>query len=281
MEQWQVGGVRVVKVIEDQDVWLGTRLCDEMHPDNVLKEAAWLVPTFANERGKILLSFHTLVLESAGLRILVDACIGNDKERTSPLYHRKHTNFLHDLAAAGYPPESIDRVICTHMHVDHVGWNTILVDGRWVPTFPNARYLFNRRELEHWRTVPAARLHIEDSVLPVVEAGRVDYVEFGATITPEVSILGTPGHTPGHIAVRIASGGHKALISGDLLHHPIQCAHPEWKCKFDTDGEQGVRTRFDFLRECSEGGTLLFGSHFLTPSAGRVVRHQEAFRFAI
>jgi glyoxylase-like metal-dependent hydrolase (beta-lactamase superfamily II) len=286
MEQWQVGGIKVVKVVEDQDVWPGSRLMDEMTPDNVLREAQWLVPTFANERGRVLMSFHALLLESAGMRILVDTCVGNDKPRANPLYDRKHTNFLIDLEAAGYPPESIDRVICTHLHIDHIGWNTVQKDGRWVPTFPRARYLFNREEVEHWTrlgeegNVPV-RTQMEDSVRPVIDAGLVDFVPYGASITPEVSIMGTPGHTPGHMSVRLQSQGRHALISGDLLHHPIQCAHPEWKCRFDTDQDQACATRWSFLRECAESKVLLFGTHFLTPSAGRVERRGEAFRFAI
>ena len=150
MNEWRVGDLKVTKVLENEDLWKGHIIAKDMTAENVLKEADWLLPRFANEEGRIRISFHSLIVESGGLRILIDTCVGNDKQREFPRWNLQHWPYLADLAKAGYPRESIDRVICTHLHVDHVGWNTMMHDGRWVPTFPNARYLLSRREWEHW-----------------------------------------------------------------------------------------------------------------------------------
>src|SRR5213075_3208540 len=159
----------------------------------------WLRPHFADERGRLKMSIHALVVETPERRIVVDTCLGNDKEgRRIPTWNNLQGPFLADLAAAGYPRESIDRVLCTHLHVDHVGWNTMLVDGKWVPTFPNARYLIGRKEWEHWSVSQEAdfREPVEDSVRPVIEAGLADLVEPGHRVNEEVWLEPTPGHTP-------------------------------------------------------------------------------------
>ncbi|HEV7732345.1 MAG TPA: MBL fold metallo-hydrolase [Candidatus Binatia bacterium] len=228
-------------------------------------------------------AIHALVIESQGRRIVVDTCIGNDKERTIPPWNRLQGPFLRDLEDAGFPRESIDTVLCTHLHVDHVGWNTMLVDGRWVPTFPNARYLFVRAEWEHWNASPPAMEGdiVGDSVRPVVEAGLVDLVAPDHRLTDEVWLESTPGHTPGHVSVRIRSGGADAVITGDLMHHPVQCAEPDWYSRFDVDRDAARATRRAFLERYADGPVLVLGTHFATPVAGRVVRHGDAWRFVV
>jgi glyoxylase-like metal-dependent hydrolase (beta-lactamase superfamily II) len=193
--------------------------------------------------------------------------------------------FLADLAAAGYPPESIDAVVCTHLHVDHVGWNTRLDDGgHWVPTFPNARYLFVRKEFAHWRSVAAAEPDGEraavfaDSVRPVDDAGLVDLVGDDHRVCDEVRLVPTTGHTPGHASVLIASGGEEALITGDFLHHPCQLARPDWAATPDWDKEMSTRTRHEAFARLADRGTLVIGTHFADPSSGHVVRDGDAFR---
>jgi len=197
------------------------------------------------------------------------------------------TNFLADLAAAGYPRESIDTVVCTHLHVDHVGWNTMLVDGpvgnRWVPTFPNARYLMARVEYEHWATRHERDDMIAvlaDSVTPVWEAGLVDLIETDHRIDDEIRLVPTPGHTPGHVSLRIASEGEEALITGDFMHHPCQIARPQWSSTADSDPDAARATREHMLGRLADAPTLVIGTHFAGRTAGHVVRDRDTFRLA-
>jgi glyoxylase-like metal-dependent hydrolase (beta-lactamase superfamily II) len=225
---------------------------------------------------------HSFVVETGDLTLLVDTGIGNDKPRDGgPPFHMLQTGFLEDLAAAGFKPEAVDLVLCTHLHVDHVGWNTRLLDGRWVPTFPRARYLVVREEWTHWaaQADEGARTIMADSVRPVLEAGLVDLVAPDHRISPELSLWPTPGHTPGHVSLHLSAGGREAVITGDLMHHPIQCAEPDWASRFCTDPEAARRTRRAFLARCAEQDLLVLGTHFHAETAGRVVRHGEAWRF--
>jgi glyoxylase-like metal-dependent hydrolase (beta-lactamase superfamily II) len=228
------------------------------------------------------MSVHALLIESEGKRIVVDTCVGNDKQRSMvPNWHLRNGPFLSELASAGFPRESIDRVVCTHLHVDHVGWNTMLDGDKWVPTFPNARYLISRKEWDHWSQSKEEdfRQPVEDSVRPVIDAGLVDWVEPDHRITSEVSLEPTPGHTPGHVSVRISSGGKDAVVTGDLMHHPVQCAEPSWESSFDSDVEAARVTRRAFLQRYGGRDVLVFGTHFATPSAGKIVRHGDTWRF--
>src|SRR5207249_6372431 len=224
MNRWKIGEVSITRVIESEAPWDGTLLLPEATAANVRKERDWLHPTFTDDAGLLRMSIHAFVIESRGKRIVVDTCIGNDKERPIPEWNRQQWPFLGNLEQAGYPRESVDLVLCTHLHVDHVGWNTMLVDGKWVPTFPNARYLIGRKEWEHWSVSQEAdfREPVEDSVRPVIEAGLADLVEPGHRVNEEVWLEPTPGHTPGHVSVRISSRGEDAVITGDLMHHPLQ-----------------------------------------------------------
>ena len=230
------------------------------------------------------MSVHALVIESGGRRILVDTCVGNDKVRpTIPGWDRRQGRFLADLAEAGFPAESIDTVLCTHLHVDHVGWNTRLEQGRWVPTFANARYLFAERELVFWREQNDQSFGdvFGDSVRPILDAGLADLVKHDHLVAPELRLEPTPGHTPGHVSVRLRSRGEEAVVTGDLMHHPVQCAHPEWASRADVDAELARHTRRSFLESSARSGALIFGTHFAGPTAGRVVRDGAAFRFAV
>ena len=189
--------------------------------------------------------------------------------------------FLEDLAEAGYARESIDIVLCTHLHVDHVGWNTMLKDGKWAPTFPKARYLFAKKEVEFWSKSEGEndRTVQQDSVQPILDAGLADLVEMDHVLTPEVRLEPTPGHTPGHVSVRISSKGSEAVITGDVMHHPAQCADLDLKTRFDVDPAAATRMRREFLEKYKDGKVLVLGTHFAAPTAGRVVRDGAAFRF--
>ncbi len=280
MNQWQIGDVKVTRIIESEAPWPGTWLLPNATYENVQKES-WLLPHFTDEKGKLRMAIHALVIESQGKRIVVDTCIGNDKVRSNPAWNKLQLPFLQDLQKAGYTRESIDRVVCTHLHVDHVGWNTMLKDNRWVATFPNARYVIGGTEWDYWSHFDGKeqRDPVEDSVRPVVEDGHADLVESTHRITDEVFLEPTPGHTPGHHSVRISSKGHAAVITGDLIHHPIQFQYPEWDDSFDSDLPQAKRTRRAFAERYADGKTLVFGTHFATPSCGHIVKHGDAFRF--
>jgi len=297
--RWRVGEVAVTKIVE-LEVTGGSRFILPQATYEAVLPIGWLQPDFADERGRLKMSIHALVVETqtgqtGGRRIIVDTCLGNDKEnRRIPTWNKLQTSFLADLAAAGYPRETIDTVICTHLHVDHVGWNTMLVDGRWVPTFPNARYLVGRVEYAHWTTptLPSPACGggkgggddmtaiLADSVAPIWDAGLVDLVETDHRVCEEISSIPTVGHTPGHISVKIASAGEAALITGDFMHHPCQIARPEWSSTADSDPDAARHTRGAMLAGLAGTPTLVIGTHFAGRTAGHIVRDGEAFRLA-
>jgi glyoxylase-like metal-dependent hydrolase (beta-lactamase superfamily II) len=221
------------------------------------------------------------VIESQGKRIIVDTCIGNDKVRSNPVWSNLKLPFLSDLEKAGHRADQIDRVVCTHLHVDHVGWNTTLKNGKWVPTFPNARYLIGGTEWDFFSTFDGKDMRdpVEDSVRPVVDAGVADLVDSNFRITDEVWLEPSPGHTPGHHSVRISSKGQDAVITGDLMHHPIQCKYPEWDDAFDSDGAMAKKTRRAFCEKYADTNVVVFGTHFATPSAGKISKKGDAFTF--
>ena len=281
MNQFKIGDVKITRIIESEAPWPGTWLLPDATYENVKKEADWLYPTFSDEKGKLRMSIHALVLESDGKCIIVDTCIGNEKQRSNPNWTNLQTPFLKDLEAAGFTRDKVDRVICTHLHVDHVGWNTMLKDGKWVPTFDNARYLIGGTEWDYWSTFEGKDMRdpVEDSVRPVVEQKRADLVESTHRITDEVWLEPTPGHTPGHHSVRISSKGQDAVITGDLMHHPVQCSEPQWREHGDWDAEMARETRRRFLAGAAQSGVLVIGTHFPTLPAGRIVASENAWRF--
>jgi glyoxylase-like metal-dependent hydrolase (beta-lactamase superfamily II) len=280
MNRWKIGDVTITRVVE-LEMSGGTRFILPDALRDAVKPIAWLRPHFADEAGNLIMSIHALVVETRDRRILVDTCIGNDKVRQIPAWSMRNGPFLKDLAAAGYPVDSIDTVLCTHLHIDHVGFNTSLVDGRWVPTFPRARHLFGREEWEHWnaeepRGTPGP---IDDSVRPIVDAGLHQLVEVDHRLSDEIWLEPTRGHTPGHVSVRIKSRGEEALITGDFVHHPCQMARPDWCSSADTDREQGIATRLRMFESLASAPVLVIGTHFATPTAGRVVKDGEVWRF--
>jgi len=281
---WRVGAVTITKLVELEATG-GTRFVLPQATRDACLPLAWMRPHFMDDDGRLKMSVHALLVETPSRRIVVDTCLGNDKQgRSVPGWNDLHGPFLCDLAAAGFPRESIDIVVCTHLHVDHVGWNTMLVDGRWVPTFPNARYLMARPELEYWRDQDAFAEQVTvfaDSVQPIVAAGLVDLIATDHRVCDEVRLVPTIGHTPGHMSVRVASGGEEAWITGDMLHHPCQMAHPEWAAAVDWDAAQSSRTRRDVFTALAGTDTLLIGTHFAGASAGRVARDGDGYRLVV
>lgn len=293
IQRWQVGNVKITRVIEQEsggnppeNTFAG------LTPERV-KSIAWLLPHYADPDGMLRLAIHAYVLESQGCRIIVDTCVGNDKPRTVPQWNQMRIPFLERLAAAGFPEEQIDIVLCTHLHLDHVGWNTRWDGNDWVPTFPNATYLFGRTEWEHWSnrdhgsgdmSPPLADMAdfdpaISDSVMPIVKAALHKFVETDHQITGEISLFPTPGHTPGHVSVAIKSDGKEAVIAGDVMHNPIQLADPTLCATFDADRAKALATRRTFIGNHADREILVLGSHFPTPSAGHIVTDQSVWRF--
>ena len=236
--------------------------------------------------GKLVFSFHSFVVKTGHHTILIDSCLGNDKERPSrPQFHHLRSPYLADLAAAGVQPEAVDFVMCTHLHWDHVGWNTKLENGRWVPTFPNARYIMARREFDHWQRVQQRgddsphRLAFEDSVLPVVRSGQSQLVDDDFALEDGLWFEAAPGHTPGNVVIHARSGDERAVFLGDVLHHQLQLAKPEWSTLACTDRDLSRQTRMRLIEEHAERGTRLLPAHFPAPTAGRIVRQGSAFRY--
>lgn len=277
---WQVGAVRITRVQELEAP--GMRFIVPQATIENLATIPWLTP-FLAPNGDAVGSVHALLLEVDGRRIIVDTCIGNDKERRIPPWNKRQGPFLTHLTEAGYPPESIDTVICTHLHTDHVGWNTRLVNEQWVPTFPQARYLMARPEWQHWSKTADhwTQIVMADSVRPVFDAGLVDLVETDHAVHHTIRLESTPGHTPGHVSVHITSQGAEAIITGDFVHHPCQFARPDWGSSADADTVQADQTRKAFMARYADTPTLIIGTHFAGPTAGRLVRDGQAYRLVL
>jgi glyoxylase-like metal-dependent hydrolase (beta-lactamase superfamily II) len=282
--KWVVGDVTVTKVVE-LEMTGGTRFLLPQATREEILPIAWLRPHFADEDGRLRMSIHSFIVETPDRRIVVDTCLGNDKQqRRIPHWNDRDGPFLADMAAAGFAAESIDTVLCTHLHVDHVGWNTRLVDGKWVPTFPRAQYLMGRAEYEYWRSVkdrPDMEHIMADSVTPIVEAGLVTMVETNARICEEISLVPTLGHTPGHVSVMIQSNGEQALITCDFMHHPCQIARPEWSTLADSDADQGIETRRRMFQRLAGRPVLIIGTHFAGATAGRLVADGDGYRLDV
>ncbi len=244
---------------------------------------SWMEPAALDPAtGKLILCFQSYVVRTPWHTVLVDSCVGNDKDRAArPMWHKKTDDaFMRGLAAVGLKLDDIDYVMCTHLHVDHVGWNTRLENGRWVPTFPKARYLFSDREYAYW-TAQHAKTPIEciaDSVIPIVEAKRADFVSSEHVLDDHVRLLPTPGHTPDHFAVLLGRGGTDAVLTGDLIHSPIQARYPELSMRADYDPKQAAVTRRSFLERVCAQGTLCCTAHFPSPSRGRFAHWGDGFR---
>jgi glyoxylase-like metal-dependent hydrolase (beta-lactamase superfamily II) len=281
MQSWKIGDVRITRLQEQEPVWPGTMILPNATPDSVKREGDWLQP-FTDQNGVFKLSIHSLLVESEGRRIVVDTCVGNNKVRPGfKDWSDLRLPFLRDFEKA-FPRESIDTVVCTHLHLDHVGWNTTLENGKWVPTFPKAKYLMSQPEWDHWSKfdgVPDFKNAIDDSVRPVVDAKLAELVEPTRRLTNEVWLESTPGHTPGHVSVRISSRGENAVITGDMMHHPIQVAHPDWAVEFDNNPTQAVETRKSFVERYCDQPVMVFGTHFAGPTGGHIARRSGAFRF--
>jgi glyoxylase-like metal-dependent hydrolase (beta-lactamase superfamily II) len=276
---WTVGKVKITKIVELETIG-STRFILPLAGNEEIRRSPWLIPHFATDEGRLKMSIHSLVVETPSRRIVVDTGLGNDKEgRNVPTWNNRKGPFLETMTAAGFAPDSIDTVLCTHLHVDHVGWNTKLVDGQWVPIFANARYVFGKTEYEYWReyTEEADKVAVfNDSVRPVIEAGKVDLVASDHRLTDEIILIPTPGHSPGHMSILITSDGETGLLTGDVAHHPCQMAHLDWSSTADFDPVQSTVTRRELFSRFADTRTLAIGGHF---NAGHIKRDAGAFKF--
>lgn len=294
----QVGEARVSTIVEQQLDGIN-HLIALATPDAV-REIEWLGPPDADGDGQLLGVIQATVVEIGGKVVVIDTCVGNDKHLPiDPAWDGLDTDFLDRLRDAGFNERDVDVVVCTHLHLDHVGWNTRWVDGEWVPTFPNARHVFCRTEYEHWAEVaetplpdpvddldrrrqlfPRTQQHVHrESVEPIVGAGLADIIDVPHEPVTGVRLVPTPGHTPGHVSVVVESGGAELFITGDAFHHPCQIARPDWSTRVDHDRDLSSSSRRHVLQRLVDSSALMLGSHFSPPGVGRIVQDGESYRF--
>ncbi|MEE2694692.1 MAG: MBL fold metallo-hydrolase [Pseudomonadota bacterium] len=286
----QIGNIEVNRIIETEAPdWAPLEFFPECTKEMLDAQMHWLQPRFLDPgTGRLIFATQSYLLQTTHHNILIDSCVGEQKIRTysAEWNLRSNTNYLAKLTAAGLSPDSIDYVLCTHLHPDHVGWNTKLVDDRWVPTFPNAKYLFSKTEHEFWKTKSAKHPTkyddgcYQDSVLPIEEAGQALIVDDTHSLNDEILLEPSPGHTPGHTSIRLRSNGAHAVFSGDLMHSVLQCVYPNLVSQSCFDKQLARQTRKEFLQSVCESRTQVLTAHFPSPSAGYIKRSGNSYRFA-
>jgi glyoxylase-like metal-dependent hydrolase (beta-lactamase superfamily II) len=273
-----LGEVTVTPIVEiGRSSFPTTSMLPDARPEVIAAHHGWLKPHFFDEAvGDLASRIQTYLVRTPERTIVIDTCVGNDKPREgSALWHMRSGGYLDDLAAAGVRPEDVDVVVCTHLHVDHVGWNTRWVGGAWVPTFPRATYVFAGEEWEFWRHEKDEC--IADSVVPVVDGGRAALVATDHAIDRWLRFEPSPGHTPGHVSVRLTTSAGQAVFSGDLMHRVVQVAEPQWSSRFCADPVRAAATRRDFVERHADSGVLILAAHF--PRPGYIVREAGGTRF--
>ena len=286
MLTWHVGDVTIKCIVELRSAIAydtAAPFIEGASPD-ALAQIPWLQPHFVSPEGHLLFAVQALLVEAPGLKLVVDTCIGNDKPRRVTRNVGLRTGFLQRLANAGWQRDDATAVVCTHLHIDHIGWNTMWENERWVPTFPRARYLIDRREYEFWAADVEDDEQVaamSDSIAPLFSAGLVDLVDPDHVLSPEVRLAPTPGHTPGHVSVFIESQGARAVITGDTMHHPSQIARPHWTARFDSDHATANATRARLLAQWADQRILVIGTHFPAPTAGYIRRDGGTYLFHV
>jgi len=283
-----IGDVRIDRLVESEGPFADADYLLPQLDLALLKEHAdWLYPRFVEPgSNQSIMSFHSLVLRTPRTTILVDCCVGNDKQRPArPGWHLQKTPWLNKLHQLGLQPDDIDIVLCTHLHADHVGWNTRLVDGQWAPTFPNARYVFAKQEYDFWEH--AAKTHaakeplnhgsFDDSVLPIVAAGKAVLVDNDHQLDHGIWLEPAPGHTPGNVIVHVSRSDQHAVLIGDVMHSAIQLADPSLSSRFCYDANQSQHTRMQLIETFANTSTLILPGHFPTPTAGHIVHRGNSF----
>jgi glyoxylase-like metal-dependent hydrolase (beta-lactamase superfamily II) len=288
--KFKFGDVTVRKIFELDSTYLPLRFAfPEVSVEHLAGLRRWYWNAILDgdpEKSRMELFLHSYVLQINNKNILIDTCCGDSKPRNIPFFNQLSTPYLQNLAAAGLTPGDIDVVMCTHLHFDHVGWNTRLENGSWVPTFPNARYIFTRADYEHFdknRSDPVYGAAFCDSVLPVVEHGLAELVETDFVLEHEIGsgvwLQGAPGHSPGSSMVHVKHGTGSLVFSGDTFHHPMQVAYPDLQFSGDEDAAVACRTRASLFAQLADSPTVVFPAHFGATSGGHVVRHADSYRY--
>lgn len=288
--EFRFGELTVRKIFELDSIFVPLRMAfPEVSAADLQRLRSWYWNSLLQdepEKAQQEMYLHSYVLQTGGKNILIDTCCGNQKDRSLPFFHQLNTPYMQNLHAAGLTPEAIDVVMCTHLHFDHVGWNTRLENGKWVPTFPNARYLFTRADFEYFdrnRTDPLYGPAFIDSILPILEHGQAELVETDHVLEHEIQgnvwLEGAPGHSPGSSMIHARAGATSLLFSGDTFHHPIQLACPELKFFGDDDAALACETRRAVFAKHADKGTVFFPAHFGHTSGGRVRAHEGSFRY--
>ena len=291
MKPQKIGNYLVRKLVEVVDPLSPEFAFIEYDDTKFENYKEWLSPHFMhinNEGTQLLFSFHTFIVQGNNKTILIDTCIGNHKERSAlPSWHQQNRPYIDNLRSMGIHPNEVDYVMCTHLHADHVGWNTQLIDGSWVPTFPNAKYIFSKIDYDKHNEIYTNKsinpdsnpnpgegdfyASWEDSILPIVNTNLSQIVNNDFSIDDSISILPTPGHTPGHYCVNLKSMGQEAFFTGDMMHHPILVAEPQWVTHFCLDPIQSTKTRKKFIESNTDSGAIVFAAHFAGPTAGQII----------
>lgn len=277
-QRWTVGNATITSVVEDEIEHIPPEFFFPAGNAAAVRSHPWVLDHYADTDGNITLRVQALIVEHAGRTVLVDPCVGNFKTSELPFWNQQEWPFMDRFAAAGFTTDAIDTVVHTHLHADHIGWDTRPVDGAWVPTFPNARHLYTAGEME---SVQAASddPSYQESILPIVDAGLADIVPDDADLGAGLRLEPTPGHTPGHVSLWLESDGERALLAGDILHHPVQCAEPTWAEIGDVDTDLARAHRRRMLSTAAETGALFIAAHFPNRPAGRVRVDGDVWRF--
>jgi len=287
MARWMIGDIGVDRIAEiEGPMFPPKEVFPDFDPEVLQRHRDDLIPRYyAPDLGLVIGTIQTYVIRAGAHNVLVDTCCGNDKQRPGePPFHNLHTPYLERLEAIGLRADDIHFVLCTHLHVDHVGWNTKLDSGRWIPTFPNATYLFSQADLDYLIGVanlpPPENSHglqYADSIEPILASRRARLLTAGETLVPGLEIDFAPGHTPGHVTLRATSGRDAALFIGDIVQHPFQVYRPAWNSAFCASPEQARATRRRILGECADQDLLMFPAHFADPYAVKIRRNEESF----
>ena len=279
--------ITIYPVVEQQGAFFDVmEFFPTLSKEQLAENRSWLEPTFIDPaNGRLVLCIQSFLIKTPHHNILIDSCVGNHKPRPArPFWNMLSSDrFEAGLRAASLRFNDIHYVMCTHLHIDHVGWNTRLDNGRWVPTFPNARYVMADRELAFWtqkqKEDPSAVPWITDSVLPIVEANQAHIVKSDFTFDDSLQFIPTPGHTIDHYSVLVGRSGEDALITGDMIHSPIQGRYPGLGMRADYDSSQAGETRRKIFDRFCDSSTLMCVTHFPTPSTGRVQRWDDGYKF--
>jgi len=285
--QIRLGDIAIDRIVEQEGPFFDAlSFFPTLTPALLAENRGWLEPRYLEPgTGKLVLCIQSYLVRTRRRTILIDTCVGNHKPRPArPFWNNLASDrYEKGLAGLGVGVGDVDMVMCTHLHVDHVGWNTRLDNGRWVPTFPNARYLFSERELGFWTerhsSQPETCPWIGDSVIPIVEAQKCELVTSRHEVSDEMRFIPTPGHTIDHFSVHVGRTGADAVILGDMIHSPLQARYPEIGMMSDYDSAEAGRSRRALFGRFCDTATLMCAAHFAAPSTGRIMRWDEGFRF--